>query len=574
MNREIASRLKESALSIGPFFILILVMHFTGFFMVGSITESNADSFATIFTQGYYSNYYSQYAFTPSLLCFIIALPLMIVGMSFFGMGADQAMGKMGAAVGASLTKRRSIGMLVVCSLLLGTLITFAEPDLTIFSTQLMGESNKYTLIIIISVGVGILLAIAFVRVIYQWDFRVVLMFLFAIVFALGCLINRESFFPIIFDSSGVTVGSVSVPFILAMGISVAQIRGSKNAEDDSFGISGLASLGPLITVMIWAKVMEGQVGDDFGSIFSGLVSDATASGRFGPETYSALGSLYGSEALSSLQDVAIGMAPLTIMFFIYDFCFLHLDWKTRGKICVGLVETFLGLFVFMLGVNTGFMSIARQMGHAFGSGGFRDNFYAVILACILMGMLIILAEPSIHVLGKQVEEVSQGSIRSSELYVGLCIGVAMALVFSVLRVQYEISFMLFGVPLLIASLALALFSPKIFVALAFDSAGIASSTMASAFLMPMVLSMAAAKFGTGSSEAIENIISYGSGVLGMVYLCPLFSIQVLGAYGQVKQMTSMAINRKRVMEPDDSQVIHIPNGESMSQEVNRELVG
>ena len=558
-------RLKESVSSIGPFFILILVIHFTGVFMIGSPDPGKLASGGTVFDLGYYSSY-GQYAFTPSLLVFILAFPLMVVGMSLFGMGADQAMEKMGSAVGASLTKKRSIALLAIASLLIGTLVTFAEPDLTIFSSQLMGEKNKYVLIIIISVGVGLLLALAFVRIIFQWDYRLILMFIFAVVFALGCFVNRESFFPIVFDSSGVTIGSVTVPFVLAMGISVAQIRGSKNAEDDSFGLTGLAGLGPLITCMIWAKVMDSTMAEgQFGNTFAGLV-DVSESFAYGPTQYGQLSNIYASEAGGAALDTLRGLAPLAVMFFLYDLAVLHLDWKQRWRILAGLVETYIGLFIFMLGVNTGFMSVARQMGRAFGTEQFSNNFYAVILICLLIGMLIILAEPAVHVLGKQVEEVSQGSIRVRELYVALCAGVGLAVVLCVLRVQYQLSILYFAIPLILASLIMALVSPKIFTALAFDSAGIASSTMASAFIMPLVVCMAIQKFQGSGGDVTETVISYGTGVVGMVFLCPLLSIQVLGVIGRVKLMTSLAINRRRIMEPDDSQVVHIPSGEPLAE--------
>lgn len=568
MNKEILSRVRESFFSVGPFFLLILLIHFSGFFMLGSTDQGTLfdNGYQSIFTPGFYSGYGAR-AFNPTVLSVLIAFPLMVLGMSFFGMGADQAMEKMGAAVGSSLTKRRSVVLLALVSLLIGTLVTFAEPDLTLYSEQLMGPSGKYVLIIVISVGVGLLLALAFVRILFQWNYRLIVMFIYAAVFGLGCLVNKDSFFPIVLDGSGVTIGSISVPFVMAMGISVAQVRGSKNAEDDSFGITGLASLGPLVTVMLWAKAMEGV---DFGTSFAGLVSDATEETALGVSQYSQLGGFYASVASSSALDILLSLAPLTVIFFIYDFCFLHLDWNHRLKIVVGLVETFCGLFVFMLGVNSGFITAARQMGRAFGTIDYYNNFYAVILICLLIGVLIILAEPAIHVLGKQVEEVSRGSVSVPELYVSLCIGVSMALVISAIRVRYQIPYMYFIVPILLASLLLTFFVPKLFSALAFDSAGVASSTMSSAFLMPMIVSMAYVIYSGDSTAAptadqVTEMISYGTGVLGLVYVCPLLTIQAVGAYGRVKSLAAMAVNRRRVTEPDDAQIIELPNGEPNS---------
>lgn len=557
MFKEITGRVKESASSLGPFFALILLIHFSGFFMVGSVDMGilqNVD-IHSVFEPGFYETYYAVYAFTPVLVCFLLAFPLMVLGMALYGMGADQAMTKMGMAVGSSLTKKKQIGLLFVASFLLGTLCTFAEPDLTVFSTQLMGEGGKYVLISIISIGVGLLLALALVRILFQWDYKILMYVIFLVTFGLGMLVNRETFFPVVFDGSGVTIGSITVPFVLAMGIAVAQIRGSANAEDDSFGITGLASLGPLITVFVWAKIMDMiGVNDQF---FAGILGNAANANATGPATFGVLGSFYASATVSSLTDTAVAMAPLVVFFFAYDLLFIRLNKTETLKIVVGLVEAFVGLSVFMIGINSGFIPVARQLGMAFASSGFQSHFYAVMIACGLIGFLIILGEPAVHVLSKSVEEVSRGSISVKELYVALCCGVAGALILGIAKVQFQWEMKYIVIPLLVIFFLLALFVPKLFTGLALDSAGIASSTMASAFLLPMEIGMAMVKFGPSNTE---QVVRYGTGMVGLVYICPLIAIELLGLYGKAKNHVLYEINRNRVMEPDDSQIIHLGN--------------
>lgn len=556
MFKLIGERLKESAQSILPFFSIILIIHFSGLYMIGNTANSNNElMYGMVFDGSIYANY-SQVVFNPTFLTFLIALPLMIIGSSLFGIGADQAMEKMGTMVGSNLTKRKSIFMLVFVSFLLGTLCTFAEPDLTVFSKQLLGGGQEYVLITIISIGVGLLMGLAFMRVIFQWNFKIVLYFLFIIVFALCILIDRQSFFPIIFDGSGVTVGSITVPFVLAMSIAVAQMRGG-NAEDDSFGISGLGSIGPLITVAIWAK-FQTNISDEW---FKNIIPDSTVLAN----DYSNFGSYYGGVILDSIKDVSLSLAPLTIFFFIYELIFLHLKKNDVIKIVIGLVETFFGLSIFLIGVNSGLMIVGRQMGESFATNGFQNNFYVVVLMCIVIGLLVILAEPAVKILGKQVEDVSRGSIGLKEIYISLCTGVCLAFVFGILKVQYEWDVIGIYVPVLLITFILTLFSPDFYTALAFDSAGIASSTMTSAFLLPMCIGFAVSKFGGPMQDftgQYENITRYGTGVLGLVYVFPLMTIELLGVYGKIKQTAIYNINRKRIMEPDDSQIIHLPNEE------------
>ena len=561
MFKVVYERIKESFLSIGPFFLVILILHFSGLLMIGSTVNVNGNIFseASIFQGNFYSDYYGKYVFSPALICFLIAFPLMVLGMSFYGIGADNAVDKMGAAVGSSLTKKKSIILLFIVSALLGGLCTFAEPDLTVFSTQLMGEGGKYVIISIVSLGVGLLLGLAFIRIIFQWSYKIILYIIFLIAFGLGILINRESFFPIVFDGMGVTIGSITVPFVLSMGIAVAQLRGGKNAEDDSFGLNGLASLGPIITIFLWAKITT-TIGFDAESLFGSVVSGS--SGGIGPMNYASLGSHYLDAFISSITDVGIAILPLIVFFLTYNFIFLKLSLKELEKIFIGLVETFLGLTVFMVGINSGFMIVARQLGVAFSSTGFQDHFYVVILLCILIGTLIILAEPAVHVLCKQVEEVSRGSIGIKELYGALCVAVCAALLFGILKVQFRIDITVIIIPLLLLFFILTLFVPNIYTGLALDSAGIASSTMASAFLLPMEIAMFVAKYPTASAE---ETVRYGTGMVGLVYICPLLAIEILGVYGKVKSNIVFRINQARIIEADDKQVIHLENNEPLS---------
>ncbi len=228
----------------------------------------------------------------------------------------------------------------------------------------------------------------------------------------------------------------------------------------------------------------------------------------------------------------------------------------------MGLVYTFLGLYVFLLGANTGFIPVARKMGLAFSTPAYAERFWLVMLVCLFMGLLIILAEPAVHVLGKQVEEVSRGTITSRELMVALCLALGAACVLGVAKIQYQIDFMAIVVPILIVVFFLACFVPELYTALAFDSSSIASGTMTSCFLLPMCIGLATGKFGADNPAAI---VAYGTGILGLVSVTPLLAIILLGVYGRIKSMIAIRITRSRIREPEDSQVIHLPNADPLS---------
>lgn len=550
MFKELSGRIKESLFSILPIVMVLLFLHFSGVFMFdGDVTKN-------VFTPSFYQNNYVNSLIGPFLVCFLISIIPMILGSSLFGMGADQAMTKMGTLMGSSLTKKRSALLLGLVTGMMGGILTFAEPDITFFSTQLMGEQGKYVMIIVISLGVGLLLGIGFVRIMKQWSYKFVMICLWFVVFGLASIADHE-FLPIAFDGAGSTIGSLSAPFIVAMGIGVASVKGSKNAEDDSFGISGLAGLGPLVTVilidLIAKKTIDQQV----------QLSPSDAYNSLKDYSYSGIGSVYGSNILSALQDVAISISPILVFFFVYNFFWLKIAKKELISIIIGLVYTCLGLTLFLAAVNSGFIPVGWKMGVNFSSYE-GANFGLVIGVMALVGLVIILAEPSVHVLGKQIEEVSRGAIRSHSLFVALCFALMSACILGVLRAKFpSINYAMIQVILFFVSLVLSFFVPTIYFALSFDSAGVASGTMASAFLLPICSGLAYTLYPYDPSNGISNSsIQGGFGVIGLVSTCSIIAIQVLGAYGEIKRRMMVRNAMSKIFASDDSQVIHLKNGE------------
>lgn len=550
MFQEIKDRVRESFSSILPILGVLLFLNFSGLFLF------DGDPSRNVFSEGFYARDYARGFAGPILVCFLISAVPMILGSAIFGMGADQAMTRMGNLMGSSLTKKRSAVLLGFVTFMMGAILTFAEPDITFFSTQLMGEGGKYVMIVVIALGVGLLLGVGFVRILKQWPYKFVMVCLWFVVFALAA-IGDEGFLPIAFDGAGSTIGSLSSPFIVAMGIGVASVKGSRNAEDDSFGISGLAGLGPLVTVvlidLLAKRTIDAQV----------RLSPSDAYLTLTREGYAGIGSVYGANALSALKDVAISITPILAFFFLYDFFWLKLPKKEVIKLLIGLVYATAGLTLFLMSVNSGFIPTGWKMGVNFASyqGG---QFGLVVGIAAFIGLVIILAEPSVHVLAKQIEEVSRGAIRAHSLFLGLCLALVSACVLGVMRAyDPSIDYGVIQVCLFALSLVLSFFVPTIYFALSFDSAGVASGTMASAFLLPISSGLAFTKYPYDPSLGIQNpSIQGGFGVIGLVSSCSIIAIQLLGLYGEVKRRLVARKAMRKIFSSEDSQVVHLPLGE------------
>ena len=540
MIKELLDKLKESSMSILPIIILIVILNFA------------VPSFALDpdFSHGV----------GPSFTSFMISIVPLIIGMALFNMGAEKSMGKIGEIVGISLTKKKSLVLLAIIAFLLGTLITIAEPDLTVLSLRLMPSGPNWTLVVVASLGVGAMLAVAVIRVIFQKSLKVWLIIAYALVFCLGCMANPE-FFPVVFDAGGATTSAVSSPFILAFGIGIAAVRGGKNSEDDSFGYAGLCSLGPLISVMIMAIFLGNNEAsmDHMLSQIPGQVDEILVS----LDSYSQLGTFYLQQFLSALQDVALSMCPIVIFFFIYNF-FFKVPLRTLYSIIIGIVYTYVGLVIFLMGANAGFIPVAATLGQAFAD----MNIAAFLVFGFAVGCLIILAEPAVHVLANQVTEVTSGVIRKWHVFLALCLGAGVSVFLNIIRIHFDIPIIVMIGTIYIIAFILCFIVPDIYVAIAFDSSGVATGTLSSCFLLPLFIGYTNDTFSTiyQGQELAGQILSNGFGIIGMMSTTPIVAIELLGLFAVVKNKLNYKRALESIKEPDDSQVIHLP---ASYQEVN-----
>ncbi len=438
---------------------------------------------------------------SSNLINFIICSILLIFGMTFFSVGVDSSMMVMGQEIGNHLTKKRNLFWLLFVGFLIGFLVTIAEPDLTVLANQFKALSSKYYLIIPVALGVGIFMVIAILRILFKVKLKYILLFFYSLILVMIFLINEE-FVPISLDSGGVTTGPITVPFILAFGTGIAMQRSSKG-KDDSFGLVAICSIGPIFAVLILGFILKEPLIDTSSSANISFIQTL----------------------LNCFKEVLIALLPIMIFFIIYQFFILKLSKKRFLKILVGLLFSFLGLTLFLTGVNYGFMPIAQKLGSLLGN---IDNKLVLIPIAFIIGFVGVIAEPAVHVLNNQVFEITSGTISKKTMLFCLSIGVGISLVLSVLRIIFDISIYYIIVPGYILALILMFFVPNIFTAIAFDSGGVASGAITASFVLPLV---------TGICEMIspDKILLNAFGVVAFTAMTPLIVIQLLGLVYKIK---------------------------------------
>ena len=440
------------------------------------------------------------------LLQIVFGSLLVMLGMIFFNLGAEKSMSHIGELVGSSLVKTKKIGLIIPIIFLLGFMITISEPDLQVLAHQVTSIPNSI-LIATVAIGVGFFLALAILRILFGWPLSKMLIGLYAIVLILSAFIPK-SFLSVAFDSGGVTTGPMTVPFIMALGLGISSVRSDNKAEDDSFGLVALCSIGPILMVMILSL------------FFSGDLNVSIEKALYPIDTYE-LKTIFLHAFPTYMKEIGIALLPIIVFFEIYNFVFLKVSKETHIKIGMGLLYTYIGLFLFMCGANVGFVSMGNYIGSMLPS-------YLIIPFGMIIGFLIVRVEPAVAILTKQVEQITEGAISERVMLFSLSVGVSLAIGLSLTRIIFDFSIMYIMVPGLLIALVLTFFVPNIFTAIAFDSGGVASGPMTATFLLPLAQ-------GACILQG-KDIASYGFGVVALVALAPLITIQLLGLIYKFKQ--------------------------------------
>ena len=512
MLKDAKTKLLEALLSVIPIAIIVCV----------------------IYGLQYSSIFPSEMIAQSELTTFLISLIALILGMALFSLGSDVSMSKVGTYIGSSLSKKKSIVFMIVVTFFLGVMITIAEPDLTVLGDLLGASINSWVLKICIGIGVGIFLVVGILRIMFQKNLKAWIIFFYLIVFILACIlddVNGNVILSISFDSGGVTTGPITVPFLLTFGAGIAASRGGKDSSSDSFGVTGLCSIGPLISTMILLIITSKYV--DLSQLKNSIAIDD-------PILH-----VLGQTAL----EIIIAILPITVFFFIYQFIFIKLPKKELIKILLGFAYTFFGLTLFLVAAKIGLIPIGYKLGLSLADPSFNGQYYyLLIIIAIVIGFAVVLVEPGVHVLNAQVEEISNGAIRKRTMLIALCIGVAIAIVLEVIRElcgSFPIIYYL--APIYLVSLGLTFFVPDIYTAVGFDSGGVASGTMSSCFVLPYIIGIATSlKTGTGF------------GVVGLISSVPPIVIQLVGLFSIISEKMRYSKAKKALLkEENDAQIIH-----------------
>lgn len=505
MIQQLWHKIKEALVSVLPVTLLVLVLNFTPLINL--------------------SNY--------ELFVFIISAILLIVGIGLFNLGADLSMQPMGGQVGSSLIKTKKIAIILIVCFVMGVLITVAEPDLSVLASQVSEVINPTVLTLSVGFGVGLFLVIAMLKIIFKRDLSMILMFFYMMMFAFAALVistGNEKFLALAFDSGGVTTGPITVPFIMALGVGVAATIGGRNASENSFGLISLCSIGPILAVLILGCTINGEINYEAPN----YVIDP----NFIPTFFTNL--------LHTSKEVIIALGLIVLFFMAIQIIYIKLPKSKLIQMGIGIFYTFIGLVIFLTSVNVGFMPIGYKLGTQIASSP-----VALIIFGFIIGFVVVLAEPAVHVLKKQVEEVTSGGVSKRSMLLALSIGVGISIGLSMIRIVFNFSILYYLIPGYAISLGLSLFVPRLYTAIAFDSGGVASGPLTSSFILPFAIGACI------TTIDVSTVMTNAFGIVAMVAMTPLITIQLLGFRAILANRVREKARMNKLVDADDEQIIY-----------------
>lgn len=507
MFKKNLEKIKESAFSVLPIYLLVIILNFTPF-----VSLSGKEIFA-----------------------FSLATLFLIIGIALFNLGSDLSMTEMGKLTGYGLTKSGKITVLLVTCFILGFLVTFAEPDLTVLAEQTKQVFNRYVLIVSISVGVGGFLVFAILKTIHKLSLNLLLMYFYMLLFGIAIisvLTGNENIIPLAFDSGGVTTGPITVPFLMALGLGVSRVVSKKSEKDASFGIIALCSIGPIAVTLLLSIFTSGKL----------TYSLNEADYILGENLLLA----FGKSILHKMGEVGIALGLIVLCFAICSFFFLKINKSKIYQILIGLAYTYVGLVLFLASVDVAYISIGYKLGTQIAS--YSKTFLIVI--GFIVGALTVLAEPAIHVLNSQVQEITDGLVKKRSMMIALVVGVGIAIALAMIRIVFKFNILYYLLPGYAICLGLSLFTPKIYTAIAFDSGGVASGPLSSSFILPLAIGACYTLNGA------ESVLTEAFGVVSLVAMTPLIAIEFLGIMAIVKDALRNKRNIKNALKQDDQIII------------------
>lgn len=505
MYKNILLKVKEAAFSVLPIYLLIMIVNLT------PLIDLSA----------------------KEVLLFSISTIILIIGMSMFNYGADSAMTPMGKITGAGLTKKGKIGILILICFILGFLITIAEPDLSVLADQTKAVFNSKILIFGIGLGVALFLIFAILKTIFRVRLSQMLSFSYMIVFSvavISILNGKENILALAFDSGGVTTGPITVPFLMALGLGVSSIVSKKRDKDASFGLIALCSVGPIIVTIFLSIFTKGTLTYE--------CVDYSISTTFVKTFFLTL--------LTKAKDVSISLGLIIVCFLICNLIFLKIQKKKLIQIAIGALYTFFGLVLFLTAAEVSYVAIGYKIGTELASA----SKYIIIIVGFIIGALTVLAEPAVHVLNAQVQDITGGLVKKRQMMISLTIGVGLAIALAMIRIIYQFSIMYYLIPGYIICLGMSFFIPRIYSSIAFDSGGVASGPLTSTFILPLAIG---ACFILNGEAAI---LTDAFGIVSLVAMSPILTIELLGLHAIIRDKIRSKKVVKEALKEDDGIII------------------
>lgn len=454
------------------------------------------------------------------LFQFIIGAFAIVLGLSILLVGIELGVLPFGNHMGESFLKSNKMWYVILIGFLLGFFVNIAEPDLQVLAAQVSSVMGGFipmgVILIVVSIGTGMTLSLGILRIVKNIPLNIMFGIIYGII-GLLAIFSSSDMLAIGFDASGATTGALTVPLVLALSVGVASMKkNSISSEEDSFGLVGIMSTGAILGVLVMNLFVKT---DNVTGVLQ--VHSVASNTLLGP---------FIAEIPNVALDSFIALLPLALMFIIFQKLKFHLKHRSFLKICFGFLYTYIGLVIFLIGVNAGFMNVGNMIGSQLAA---FDNKAILVGIGFLMGMFVILTEPAVYILTEQIENVTNGYIKKKTVLLTLSIGVAFAVGLAMLRIAVPgIQLWHYLVPGFLIALTLMFFVPKIFVGIAFDSGGVASGPMTATFVLA---------FAQGASNAIphSNILTDSFGVIAMVAMTPLIALQVLGMIYKYKSRKS-----------------------------------
>ncbi len=456
-------KLKSAGLSVLPLVGFVLLVHFT------------------------------MYKFSSSLLInFFIGCAVLIVGQVIFLTGIDNSIVPMGQFVGNSVTDQKKFYIFVIFGFIFGVLTTVAEPDLQVLAGKINASGfgiPKMLVLIGAGVGVGALISIGLIRIVTKHSLGLILFILYGIIAVLGIFVSEKGF-AMCLDAGACTTGVVTSPFLLALGIGVSKMvsANGSSSDEENFGLIALSSAGPIIVMLVFTMIFSGN------SSTSEVVASNTP--------------LW----LSTLQDVSFSLFPLFIAFFVFELIFIKISKTERTKLLLGSCVTFVGLYLFLYGIEFGLTNMGEEFGKALAS---VNKLPITIAICASLGFSLAFCEPSIRILAGQVEDATNRNLKVPFIMIFMGVSIFLSIALVILQSTYNFSiWWIFGI-LYGLSFLMMPFVSKLFTSIAFDSSGVATGTITVAFMFPIIAGL------NGSLG--------GFGTLGIMGIVPVFVMELLG---------------------------------------------